>query len=78
MVKKSKIKKKKKKKKKEKKKKRRKKKISAEEKDYIAGNSPSIIFLLFGKGHETEQVVGRERRAFDDRSVAARLLGSPT
>lgn len=36
------------------------------------------VVLVAGKGHETEQVVGRERRAFDDRSVAARLLGSPT
>ena len=27
--------------------------------------------LIAGKGHETVQVVGRERRPFDDRQVAA-------
>jgi UDP-N-acetylmuramyl tripeptide synthase len=31
--------------------------------------------LVAGKGHEAEQVVGNERRAFSDRAVVAELLG---
>jgi UDP-N-acetylmuramoyl-L-alanyl-D-glutamate--2,6-diaminopimelate ligase len=35
---------------------------------------PGDVVLIAGKGHEAEQIVGRERRAFDDRAVAAALL----
>jgi UDP-N-acetylmuramoyl-L-alanyl-D-glutamate--2,6-diaminopimelate ligase len=31
--------------------------------------------LIAGKGHETEQIQGAEKRPFDDRAVAAELLG---
>jgi UDP-N-acetylmuramoyl-L-alanyl-D-glutamate--2,6-diaminopimelate ligase len=31
--------------------------------------------LVAGKGHEAQQVVGAERRAFSDRAVVAELLG---
>ena len=33
------------------------------------------VVLVAGKGHEAEQIVGAERRAFSDRAVAAELLG---
>jgi UDP-N-acetylmuramoyl-L-alanyl-D-glutamate--2,6-diaminopimelate ligase len=33
------------------------------------------VVLIAGKGHETEQVVGAERRVFSDREVAAEILG---
>jgi UDP-N-acetylmuramoyl-L-alanyl-D-glutamate--2,6-diaminopimelate ligase len=33
------------------------------------------VVLIAGKGHEAEQVVGGQRRAFSDRAVAAELLG---
>jgi UDP-N-acetylmuramoyl-L-alanyl-D-glutamate--2,6-diaminopimelate ligase len=33
------------------------------------------VVLVAGKGHETEQIQGAERRPFDDRAVAAELLG---
>ena len=36
---------------------------------------PSDVVLVAGKGHETEQIQGAERRPFDDRAVAAELLG---
>jgi UDP-N-acetylmuramoyl-L-alanyl-D-glutamate--2,6-diaminopimelate ligase len=36
---------------------------------------PGDVVLVAGKGHETEQVVGAERRAFSDRAVAADILG---
>jgi UDP-N-acetylmuramoyl-L-alanyl-D-glutamate--2,6-diaminopimelate ligase len=36
---------------------------------------PGDVVLIAGKGHETQQIVGSERRAFDDRAVAAELLG---
>ena len=33
------------------------------------------VVLVAGKGHEAEQLVGSERRAFSDRAVVAELLG---
>ena len=36
---------------------------------------PGDVVLIAGKGHESEQFVGKERRAFSDRAVAAELLG---
>jgi UDP-N-acetylmuramoyl-L-alanyl-D-glutamate--2,6-diaminopimelate ligase len=36
---------------------------------------PGDVVLVAGKGHETEQLVGTERRAFSDRAVVAELLG---
>ena len=33
------------------------------------------VVLVAGKGHETEQIQGAERRPFDDRAVAEELLG---
>jgi UDP-N-acetylmuramoyl-L-alanyl-D-glutamate--2,6-diaminopimelate ligase len=38
---------------------------------------PGDVVLVAGKGHETEQVQGAERRPFDDRAVALELLGGP-
>jgi len=34
------------------------------------------VVLVAGKGHEEEQIVGGERRAFSDRAVVAELLGA--
>jgi UDP-N-acetylmuramoyl-L-alanyl-D-glutamate--2,6-diaminopimelate ligase len=36
---------------------------------------PGDVVLVAGKGHEAEQVVGAQRRAFSDRAVVAELLG---
>jgi UDP-N-acetylmuramoyl-L-alanyl-D-glutamate--2,6-diaminopimelate ligase len=36
---------------------------------------PGDVVLVAGKGHEEEQVVGAERRAFSDRAVVAEILG---
>jgi UDP-N-acetylmuramoyl-L-alanyl-D-glutamate--2,6-diaminopimelate ligase len=36
---------------------------------------PGDIVLIAGKGHEDYQIVGRERRPFDDRAVARAALG---
>jgi UDP-N-acetylmuramoyl-L-alanyl-D-glutamate--2,6-diaminopimelate ligase len=36
---------------------------------------PGDVVLVAGKGHEAEQLVGKERRAFSDRAVVAELLG---
>jgi UDP-N-acetylmuramoyl-L-alanyl-D-glutamate--2,6-diaminopimelate ligase len=38
---------------------------------------PGDAVLVAGKGHETEQIQGAERRPFDDRAVVAELLGGP-
>ena len=35
---------------------------------------PGDVVLIAGKGHETYQIVGSERRSFDDREVARRAL----
>ena len=35
---------------------------------------PGDVVLIAGKGHESEQLLGGERRAFSDRAVAAELL----
>jgi len=37
--------------------------------------APGDVVLIAGKGHETEQIQGAEKRPFDDRAVAAELLG---
>jgi UDP-N-acetylmuramoyl-L-alanyl-D-glutamate--2,6-diaminopimelate ligase len=37
---------------------------------------PGDVVVLAGKGHETTQVVGVDVRPFDDRAVAAELLGN--
>jgi UDP-N-acetylmuramoyl-L-alanyl-D-glutamate--2,6-diaminopimelate ligase len=34
------------------------------------------VVLVAGKGHEAEQIVGSERRAFSDRAVVAEILGA--
>jgi UDP-N-acetylmuramoyl-L-alanyl-D-glutamate--2,6-diaminopimelate ligase len=36
---------------------------------------PGDVVFIAGKGHESEQFVGKERRAFSDRAVAAEILG---
>ncbi len=38
---------------------------------------PGDVVLIAGKGHETEQIVGDERRVFSDRAIAAELLEVP-
>ena len=38
--------------------------------------NPGDVVLIAGKGHETYQVVGTRRRAFDDRKVATRYFGA--
>ncbi len=37
---------------------------------------PGDVVLIAGKGHEAEQQVGAERRAFSDRAVVVELLGA--
>ena len=39
---------------------------------------PGDVVVLAGKGHEATQVIGGDGRPFDDRAVAAELLGSLT
>jgi UDP-N-acetylmuramoyl-L-alanyl-D-glutamate--2,6-diaminopimelate ligase len=41
----------------------------------IRAARPSDVVLVAGKGHETVQIVGDERRPFDDREAVARALG---
>ncbi len=41
----------------------------------IGAARPGDLVLIAGKGHETEQIVGAERRPFDDREEARRALG---
>jgi UDP-N-acetylmuramoyl-L-alanyl-D-glutamate--2,6-diaminopimelate ligase len=41
----------------------------------IERGRPGDVVLVAGKGHEVEQVIGAERREFDDRAVVAELLG---
>jgi UDP-N-acetylmuramoyl-L-alanyl-D-glutamate--2,6-diaminopimelate ligase len=36
---------------------------------------PGDIVLVAGKGHETAQTIGAERRSFDDRDVVSAVLG---
>ncbi len=36
---------------------------------------PGDVVLIAGRGHEVEQIVGKERRPFSDRAVAAEALG---
>jgi UDP-N-acetylmuramoyl-L-alanyl-D-glutamate--2,6-diaminopimelate ligase len=43
--------------------------------DAIGKARPGDVVLIAGKGHESEQIVGKERREFSDRAVAAQLLG---
>jgi UDP-N-acetylmuramoyl-L-alanyl-D-glutamate--2,6-diaminopimelate ligase len=40
----------------------------------VARSGPGDVVLIAGKGHEPYQVVGTERRAFDDRIVALEAL----
>ena len=40
----------------------------------VLGARPGDAVVLAGKGHETEQIVGAERRPFDDRVEARRAL----
>ena len=42
----------------------------------IASARPGDAVLIAGKGHEDYQIVGREKRSFDDRLEAARALGA--
>ena len=35
---------------------------------------PDDVVIVLGKGHESNQLVGNERRPFDDRVVAGELL----
>jgi UDP-N-acetylmuramoyl-L-alanyl-D-glutamate--2,6-diaminopimelate ligase len=36
--------------------------------------TPDDVIVLAGKGHETYQIVGREKRSFDERAIVAALL----
>jgi UDP-N-acetylmuramoyl-L-alanyl-D-glutamate--2,6-diaminopimelate ligase len=42
----------------------------------LAAARPGDAVLIAGKGHETCQIVGAERRHFDDREEARRALGT--
>jgi UDP-N-acetylmuramoyl-L-alanyl-D-glutamate--2,6-diaminopimelate ligase len=42
----------------------------------IAGSGPEDVVVIAGKGHETEQIVGAERRPFSDVEVARAVLSS--
>ncbi|MFM9169886.1 MAG: glutamate ligase domain-containing protein, partial [Phycisphaerales bacterium] len=41
----------------------------------VGGAGPGDIVLIAGKGHEDYQIIGRDRRPFDDRLVAREALG---
>ena len=40
----------------------------------LADAAPDDTLLLAGKGHETYQIIGAERRPFDEREIVAKLL----
>jgi UDP-N-acetylmuramoyl-L-alanyl-D-glutamate--2,6-diaminopimelate ligase len=40
----------------------------------LAGARPGDVLLLAGKGHETYQIIGTEKRPFDERSVVREFL----
>ena len=40
----------------------------------IEGSHPGDVVLIAGKGHEPYQIIGTERRPFDDRTVAAQAI----
>lgn len=42
--------------------------------DAVAHALPGDVVLIAGKGHETEQVIGTDRRPFSDRGLAAQLM----
>ncbi len=42
----------------------------------IANAQPNDVIILAGKGHETYQIIGKEKRHFDEREVAAEFLKS--
>ena len=42
----------------------------------IEASAPRDVVLVAGKGHETEQIVGAERRPFSDVEVARAVLSS--
>jgi UDP-N-acetylmuramoyl-L-alanyl-D-glutamate--2,6-diaminopimelate ligase len=42
----------------------------------LAVARPGDVVILAGKGHETYQIVGTERRPFDERVVVREILGS--
>ncbi|KIX15080.1 UDP-N-acetylmuramoyl-L-alanyl-D-glutamate--2,6-diaminopimelate ligase [Dethiosulfatarculus sandiegensis] len=41
----------------------------------VKSAGPGDVILIGGKGHEDYQIIGREKRHFDDRQEAARALG---
>ncbi|HET8622538.1 MAG TPA: UDP-N-acetylmuramoyl-L-alanyl-D-glutamate--2,6-diaminopimelate ligase [Gemmatimonadales bacterium] len=41
----------------------------------LGGAGPDDTLLLAGKGHETYQIIGTERRSFDEREIVAKLVG---
>ncbi|MFQ5678833.1 MAG: UDP-N-acetylmuramoyl-L-alanyl-D-glutamate--2,6-diaminopimelate ligase [Gemmatimonadota bacterium] len=43
----------------------------------LAAARPGDAVLLLGKGHETYQVVGRDRLPFDEKAIVTRLLAQP-